>query len=177
MGKHVIRAALLLSLLLLAARPAAGQPPDDDATCDISVTVGEVMEWESNFPAIALANITSQAATVSDSATVTLYLNGDVDVTADNSTAAELTGPNSDVLVTEYRLTYDGDGVTDTGGTTVDWTTYDSFLTTASSITHVSGDGAVDVTLNVRASNPTGQMANAGAYSATQTLTASWAGP
>ncbi|KPK64409.1 MAG: hypothetical protein AMK73_04655 [Planctomycetes bacterium SM23_32] len=177
MGQRILRVFAVSAFVLLAIRPVMGQPADDDASCAIGVTVADVMEWESNFTPITLADITSQAATVSDSESATLYTNGDVDVTADNTTAAQLTGPDSDVLVTEYRLTYDGDGVTDTGGSTVDWTAYDSFLSSASSITHASGDGAVVITLNVRASNPTGEMSNAGAYSATQTLTASWAGP
>jgi hypothetical protein len=175
MGRRIGVLAVGLLVLLLWAGVVAAAPPDDDATCDISVTVAEIMEWESDFSAISLANITSQATTVSDTSTMTLYTNGDVDITADRSTNAELIGPDSDTLVTEYGLAYDGNGVAATGGSTVSFTTYDAFLSSASSVTHVPGDGAVEVTLSVRASNAAGTLANAGLYSATQTLTASWA--
>lgn len=175
MGRRIGVLAVGLFVLLLWAGVVAAAPPDDDATCDISVTVAEIMEWESDFSAIGLDNITSQATTVSDTSTMTLYTNGDVDITADTSTNAELTGPDSDTLVTEYGLAYDGNGLAATGGSTVSFTMYDAFLSSASSVTHVSGDGAVEVTLSVRASNATGTLANAGLYTATQTLTASWA--
>ena len=58
--------------------------------------------------------------------------------------------------------------------TLVSYTLYSSFLSSASVITHVSGDGAVVVTLSARATNDSGNVADAGNYSATQTLTASW---
>ena len=80
-------------------------------------------------------------------------------------------------LVTEYRLTFDGDGSSATGGSTVDWTSYDSFLSPAAGITYIADDNDVEVTLYVRASNQANQLADAGTYTATQTLTAHWVGP
>jgi hypothetical protein len=123
-----------------------------------------------------LDEITSQTTVVFDDSTLTLYTNGDVDITADIlSGLPELTGPDSDTLVTEYALSYDGNGsTTGTGGTAVPFTNFDTFLTGGSHVTHVPGDGAVDVTLSVRASNASGELANAGLYNATQTLTAAW---
>jgi len=174
MKRHRVGMVAVGVLALLVWSAVCAAPPDDDATCSISVTVADIMEWDSNFPAIGLADITSQGAVVSGNSTLTLFTNGDVDITADNTSAAQLTGPGSDTLVTEYGLAYDGDGVSDTGGATVSWTNYDTFLSSASRVTHISGDGAVDVTLSVRASNAGGTLANAGAYSAVQTLTASW---
>jgi hypothetical protein len=88
-----------------------------------------------------------------------------------------LSGPGGDTLVTEYKLTFDGDGSSATGASTVDYTSYESFLNPAVSVTHVGGDDAVIVTLYVRAGNYLGDLANSGSYSATQTLTASWVGP
>jgi hypothetical protein len=175
MAKCRIGLVLVGILAVFFCNAAGAAPPPDTATCSITVTVADIMEWEANFPPIALADITSQGASVTGSATITLYTNGDVDISADNTTAAQLTGPASDTLVTEYALAYDGDGVTNTGGLAVLWTLYSSFLGVASRVTHVPGDGAVDVTLSVRASNAGGTLANAGAYAATQTLTATWA--
>jgi hypothetical protein len=165
--------ALLISLTcgqLLAA------PADSDSTAAVSCTVDGVMEWAGNFADIDIAgHITAQATVVTGSATVALYTNGDVTISADNTAAARLT-QGADFLVTEYRLEYDGDGATATGGSTVDYLAYNNFLTAPSAVTHIGGDGAVDVTLRVRASNQVGNVADAGTYTATQTLTASWAG-
>lgn len=137
----------------------------------------EIMQWLSDFPAIALSPISTQAAVSIGSSTATLLLNGDADISADNSTAARLTGPGGDTLVTEYKLVFDGDGHGGTGGPAVDYTPYDSFLVPGVPITHVVGDDDVDVTLYVRAQNPTGNVANAGNYAATATLTVTWVGP
>ena len=166
--------AAVVALCVWGAVLAA--PPADDATCSISVTVAEIMEWSSNFPPIVvLDQITSQTTVVSDDSTLTLYTNGDVDITADIlSGLPELTGPDSDTLVTEYALSYDGNGSDDTGGDAVLFTNYATFLSGGSHVTHVPGDGAVNVTLSVQASNAVGTLANAGLYNATQTLTAAW---
>jgi hypothetical protein len=75
------------------------------------------------------------------------------------------------------RFEFDGDGVSKTGGPTVDFTSYDSFLSSPVSVTYVPDDNDVVVTLHARASNYSNQLANAGTYTATQTLTAHWVGP
>lgn len=168
--------AVMLVVAVLAAGPARAAPADDTATCSVTATVNDIMEWEANFPAVDLGALATQAGTLSGSASVVLYTNGDVDISADNMATAQLSETGGDVLVTEFQLSYDGDGTTTSGGTTVTWTAYDSFLTTASRLTHVDGDGACNVTLEVRASNAAGTLAESGSYSCTQTLTASWAG-
>lgn len=142
-----------------------------------SAVAQEVMQWSGNFPSISLAPITSQAAVSVGSSTVSLLLTGDAEISADNSDAARLTGPDGDALVTEYALAFDGDGHGSTGGPAVDYTPYDSFLAAGVPVTHVVGDDIVDVTLSVRAQNPAGDVANAGAYSARATLTVTWVGP
>ncbi|MHC4592026.1 MAG: hypothetical protein ACYS8L_04935 [Planctomycetota bacterium] len=137
----------------------------------------QVMQWSGNFGAINLPSITTQSSVVTGNSTAELETTGNCELTADNSATAQLSGPGGDVLVTEYSLTFDGDGASATGAATVDYTTYSSFLSPAVAITHVGGDDYVQVTLHVRAQNFAGDVANAGAYSATQTITASWVGP
>ncbi|KPK64406.1 MAG: hypothetical protein AMK73_04640 [Planctomycetes bacterium SM23_32] len=159
------RPARLLALLLVARlAPCVLSEPD-------------VLSWAGNFGSINLPALDTRDAVSTGSATETLILDGDAELSADNGAAARLTGPGGDVLSTEYQLTFDGDGGSDTGAATVDFTPYDSFLASPVLIAHVLGDDAVQVTLHVRAQNFAGQLANAGAYSATQTLTASWVGP
>lgn len=160
-------------LAILLGGEVFAQPADDTATCAVSATVNDIMEWGGNFPAIDLGNIIARSTTLTGSADQTVYTNGNVDVTADNTATAELSLGGS-TLVTEYGLSYDSDGTAATGGATVSYTLYSSFLSSASTITHVSGDGAVVVTLSARATNDSGNVADSGSYSATQTLTASW---
>jgi hypothetical protein len=104
-------------------------------------------------------------------------MTGDVELTADNTASARLSGPGGEVLVTEYKLTFDGDGTTATGRATVDYAPHDSFLSGGVVVSHLIADDRVKVTLHARASMPPGDVPDAGDYSATQTLTASWVGP
>ena len=170
--RFVLYAAALL--VMAGASTMLAQPPSTTATCAISASVSEIMEWGGAFPAINLASITTQSQQVMGTATTTLYTNGNVDITADNTVASRLTSSGGGTLVTEYSLAYSGDGVVATGGSAVLYATYDQFLSTPSLITHVAGSGAVVLTLGVMAANPSGNVSDATSYNATQTLTASW---
>jgi len=136
----------------------------------------DFMYW-SNFSPITLQNIGSRDQVCQGSSQVTLFTNGDVEISADNNAIARLNEPGGDNLYTEYKLEFDGDGVSATGGETVDFTRYDLFLNSHATVTHITNYDAVQVTLSVRASNYTGQLADADDYSATQTLTVYWVGP
>jgi len=176
--KRYLAPAVCAVLALLIA-PGSALAQSDTATCGITVTVDAIVEWDAAaFTAIGLANITAQGDQPTGTSSLVLYTNGDVDLTADNDTDAQLSSA-TDALVTEYQLTDDGDGTSGTGMVTdvTTWTDYTTFLSPAVTVTHVSTDGAVNITLGVRASNPAGEVADTGAYSATQTLTATWAGP
>jgi len=179
--KKVLAKVLLMVVLSLGANlaMAAPDPAFDAATALVTVTVDEIIEWDDtvnggNFETIAIDPITNQADTPSASKMLVLYTNCDLDIIADKTTAAQLT-KTTDTLVTEYKLEYDGAGVIATGGANVDWTDYTTFLGVGgSAVTHVSLDGAVEVTLFARASNAAGTLADAGNYTATQTLTATF---
>ncbi len=145
--------------------------------CSALLLGADFMDWDADFDPIALLSIGTRGQVREDSSSTTLFTNGDAEISANNSTTAQLSY-GTDALFTEYKLEYDGDGAAATGGSTVDWTTYNSFLTpTPSAVTWVAGDDDVVVTLHVRASNYPSQLANAGEYTATQTLTVHWVGP
>ena len=179
-GGSKIRSCLFITVLAvfalcLAADLVLAAPPPVSATCDISCTVAETVEWsEAGFPAIELTDLTTRNRQVSGSASLTLYTNGDVKITADNSDAAQLSKDALHKLITEYKLQYDASGVGETGGSTVAWSDYDSFLSKGSTVKHIYGDGAVEVILSVRASRDTLRPGDSGEYSATQTLTVCW---
>jgi len=137
----------------------------------------DFMYWDGNFGPIALLNIQNRYQVREGSSYTILFTSGDAEISADNTDAARLTEPGGDSVYTEYKLEFDGDGVSKTGGSTVDFTSYDSFLSSPVSVTYVPDYNDVQVTLSARASNYSEQLANAGDYSATQTLTVSWVGP
>ncbi len=201
MRSYLFIAVLAVFALSSASNLALAKPSSVSATCNITCTVAEIVEWsEASFPAINLADLTSQNTHVSGSAALVLYTNADVKITADNSDVAQLSKEDNHRLVTEYKLEYDAFGLNKTGGSMVDWSGYDSFLSEGSTVTHVSGDGAVEVTLSVRVSNDSGGFGNSltpdlmsanpsscnatciisctleniGECTATQTLTACW---
>jgi len=134
------------------------------------------MYWDAEFTDITLTAISSQSQVSEDSSTVTLFMDGDAEISADNSTASRLS-LGTDSLVTEYKLSFDGNGASATGGSNTTYESYDSFLTTASTVTYVAVDDNVDVTLYVRVTNNLNDVADSGVYNATQTLTVTWVGP
>lgn len=138
--------------------------------------IGSFMDWDSNFGPIALPNIASREQISEGSSSANLSIDGDVEISADNSAAAQLSSAG-DTLVTEYKLTFDGTGSGTTGGAGTNYETYDTFLTTAAPVTHAIGDDDVEVTLYVKASNYVNDLADAGTYTAAQTLTVHWVGP
>lgn len=164
--------ALCLTANLAMADPV---PAFDAATALVTVTVDEVIEWAAaNFATITIANITNQGDKPEASQSLVLYTNCNLTITADHTAAAQLT-KTTDTLVTEYKLVYDHTATApDTGGATVDWTDYATFIPVGSAVTHNTLDGAVSVELSARASNAAGTLADAGAYTATQTLTATF---
>lgn len=133
------------------------------------------MYWDSDFGPIALANITGQNQVSEGSSTVNLIFDEDIEISADNSTTAQLSSA-TDTLVTEYRLTFDGSGTSSSGAPDTSYETYDQFLTTPVFINHKNNDDDVLVTLHARTSNYSNDVADAGNYTATQTLTAHWIG-
>ena len=146
-------------------------------TCFPLLIGADFMYWSGNFSPITLQNIGNRDHVREGNSQITLFTSGDVEISADNSDAARLTEPGGDSLYTEYKLDFDGDGVSKTGGSTVDFASYDSFLSSPATVTHIPDDNDVEVALYVRASNYSGQLANAGDYSATQILTVHWSGP
>jgi hypothetical protein len=156
------------------------------ATCDISCTVEDIVEWsDDSFPAINLGNLTNENREVSGSSSLILYTNRDVQIIADNSYAARLSKDGAHTLVTQYNLEYYGGGTDQTGGRTAGWSDYDCFLVNGSQVTHFPGDGAVEVILSVRAfkntasadsgySSAFAETSESGYYTARQTLTVCW---
>lgn len=167
MRSYLFIAVLAVSVLSLAPLLASAQPPPVSASCRITCTVADIVEWsDADFPPIELPDLTSENSQVSGSAPLALYTNGDVTITADNSDTAQLSKDALHKLLTEYRLEYDAG--------TVAWSDYGSFLSKGSTVKHIPGDGAIEVILSVRASYDSKAPPAQGDYTATQTLTVCW---
>jgi len=138
--------------------------------------VASIMIWSGEFDPIVLQDIQSKDQVREGSSSAEIQTDGNAEISANNTTTAQLSSA-TDTLVTEYKLTFDGDGVSTTGGSTVDFTSYDSFLSSPAPVSYVADDDFVMVTLYVRATNYAGDLADAGTYSAAQTLTVHWVGP
>ena len=167
---------VVLTACILSAAPGLvlAVPPPADAACRISCNVAKIVEWsEPYFPDIALGELTTQNKQATNKVMLTLYTNGDVTITANNKNTAELSF-NTNTLLTEYKLEYDGSGLSQSGGRKTDWCQSGSFLKKGSHITHIPGDGGVVVTLSVRASVEKIHSENSGRYTAFQILTACW---
>jgi hypothetical protein len=145
------------------------------------ICVVNAFEWRSaDFADIALTNISSQTDVRTGSAMLILDFNGVNDgqalITADNTTASQLHS-TTDTLVTEYMLTFDGDGTSSSGGTSMtDYVSYDSFLSGGLHIQRAGSDTTVEVTLHVKARNRPDEVSDTGDYTATQTITVTWDG-
>ena len=165
---------LLLCVLFNTIVPVSAVPPPTAATCRITCTVSEIVEWSQvSFPDIDLGELNAKNKQAAGEAELTLYTNGDVTIIADNSNIAELSfGPHA--LLTEYKLRYDGSGINQTGGRPTEWCSFDTFLKGGTDITHIPTDGAVEVILSVKASIKEIRPENSGRYNAIQTLTVCW---
>lgn len=165
---------LVVCALLNLPSLASAIPPPASAACRISCTVANIIEWsEPSFPEINLGSLTDKKKQASGETVLTLYTNGDVVITADNSEAAELSF-GSYTLLTKYKLKYGGSGLTQTGGRPTEWCSFDTFIVEGTDIAHVPTSGAVEVILSVRAAIEKISPENTGQYKATQTLTVCW---
>lgn len=149
-------------------------PPPAVATCKISCTVANIVEWsETQFPDVDMGELTANNKQATGETVLTLYTNGDVTISADNSNTAELSF-GTHALMTKYKLRYDGSGAKQTGGKPTAWHPFDTFLNKGADIIHIPTDGAVEVILSIKASVKKIHPQNSGQYTAIQTLTACW---
>jgi hypothetical protein len=200
MNKTMLLVLTVICVMALSyyARPAFGDNGGSDAAaCTIDVTVNSIVEWEGTHPQtfadIHLAAITARESAPTGSATITLWTNSDVALSADNTTASQLTYTGSDrttkdTLITKYMISTDFPETTHTGASAAavaashsdEWRDYDVFLKAAANaplaITHYNLDGNVEITLEVQATNDSDSVADTGLYQATQTITATWTG-
>ena len=167
---------MLLAVFVLHGIQAlvSAVPPPVRATCRISCTVASIAEWsDTHFEDIDMGELNAKNKQVTGEMTLTLHSNGDVTIMADNSNTAELSF-GQHALLTKYKLRCDGSGIKQTGSKPTAWRPFGTFLNKGADIVHIPNDGAVEVTLSVRASIKKICPEDSGQYNAIQTLTAYW---
>ncbi len=176
-------AACSVLLLSCSVKVYAADPGDSVATCDISLTVDSIIEWEGGaFPNINLTTITAHADSPEGQSNYTLWTNCNVTIAADTLTNDARLTDGTDTIRTEYQLSTDGDGDPATGADAAaiaasnsdEWTIHNLFLATPLLITHYNTDGGVEITLYVKAVQEADEVPDSGDYTAQQTLTAAW---
>ncbi len=167
--KYIKFLILLFVLNGFSALAGAFPPPAPaSATCRITCRVAEVIEWsDASFSEIDLGELSPRRTETAGQSVLTLYTNGDVMITADNSPTAELSN-GTHRIQTQYQLRYDS------GILSTEWCAYDVFLKEALEIVHNQTDGGVVVILSVKARENDFQPGSGGEYTAVQTLTACW---
>ena len=161
--------ALVIFASSWACDSALATPPPVSATCNISCTVAETIEWsQSSSPAIEPADITGHNDQTYGAASILLYINGDVTITADSSDLAQLAKDDDQRLVTEYKLEYNG------GETITGWSSYEHLLINSPTLMRITGDAGADVTLSAKVHNHTTTQAEVDKHRATVTLTVCW---
>jgi hypothetical protein len=174
MKSFLLIIALAVLALLLTEAIIYATPPPSSAVCNITCTVADIAEWSNeSFPPIQL-DLTAKNNQTSGSSSLVLYANGDVEITADNSDAAQLSKNSFSKLTTEYKLE-SGNFTEDQSGTDLaDWSSFDSFLGNGTTINYIPGSGAIEIILSVKTVNDSVSPAPPGLYQAAQTLTVCW---
>ena len=169
--------ALLVACILMV--PMAAWAATVDTTVTINGSVATFAEWDSTTQTVNIAAITAVNQSKVGTGTFQLYMNGDVDVSAAGGTNSGVLKDNATStysLTTEYHLQGDLD-VPDLAGT---WLAAGAgageFFEAGHKyhITHDAGTGSYAVTLEVRVTSPAAAAPEAGAYSCTVVLTATY---
>jgi len=185
----MLRKTMVVSMLAAAALALApsARAGTDDEVVTITATVDSFAEWaSSNDTSIAAADFTGSVdgTTVSAagedltvSRALVLYANATVTITAAGTANSGIAthGTTSDTLTTSYKLT--GADITTPDAT---WkaagTGAGEFFEAANTyeVTHTDGDGAYTVNLEVQLESDDAAASDAGDYTCSVTLTATW---
>lgn len=179
MLKRMIAAAVV-SALLAAAPAIAGT---NDTVVSLTATVSSFAEWSSATYTIASGDWTGSEdgttiSQVGESLTVTkaltLYANANVTLSAAGTDNGGIATNGAETLTTSYMIT--GDVGTPDGAYKAAGSGGGQFFeaTNTYTVTHVAGDGSYAINLGAKVESEAGRAENAGDYTCSITLTATW---
>ncbi len=177
----MIVAMFVAALVVFAPAALAGT---DNAAVGVTATVDAFAEWSDASPTIATGDWTASVSGTSVSAagedltvtkTLTLYANATITLTAVGTTNSGIaTNASTDTLTTTYQL--QGDVGTPDAAYKVAGTGVGEFFNTSNTytVTHTNGDGSYAINLLVKVESDDAAASDAGSYTCTTTLTATW---
>ena len=179
---HKIKSVVLVAVVALFAAQVAWAG-SDAAAVGITATVDSFAEWSEASPTIASGDWTGSAdgTTISQAAeyltvtkALTLYANATVTLTAAGTTNSGIATNGTETLTTSYQI--QGDVGTPDAAYKAAGSGVGEFFEAANTytVTHVSGDGSYAINLLVKAESEAAKAEDAGSYTCTTTLTATW---
>ena len=170
---------------LVAFAPAAWAG-SDDAVVGVTATVDSFAEWSDATPTIAAGDFAGSVDGTTVSAAgedltvtkgLTLYANATITITAAGTTNSGIAtqGTTSDTLTTSYQL-QGADLTTPDGAYKAAGTAEGEFFYASNSyeVTHTNGDGSYAMNLLVKLESEDAAASDAGSYTCSVTLTATW---
>lgn len=145
------------------------------ATCDISCTVAEVVEWSNDTsPAINLESTVVGDCEATASTSVVLYSNRGVQIVADSPQVAELSKGGLKILINEHKIEDDAGGIGITGGRAAAWADYGCVLMNGPHVIHVPNEGVVEVSGPPKMPKSDVAAEDSCCYTTTPVLTVCW---
>jgi len=180
MLKKKMMAAFALAALLALVPAMAGT---NDATVGMTATVDQFAEWSAATYTIAAGDWAGSVSgttinKVGESLTVTkaltLYANKNVTLSAAGATNSGIATNGAETLTTSYMIT--GDVGTPDGAYKAAGAGDGEFFSAGNTylVTHISGDGSYTITLGVKLESESARAENAGDYTCSITMTATF---
>jgi hypothetical protein len=173
---------LVVAVAMFVAAPAA-LASTNDAVVSMTATVDSFGAWSDATPTIASGDWTGSVngttiSQVGEDLTVTkaltLYANTNVTLSAAGTANSGIATNGSDTLTTSYKIT--GDVGTPDAAWKAAGSGAGEFFNAGNtySVTHVSGDGSYAINLLVQLESANARAQDAGNYTCSLTLTATW---
>jgi len=179
---HKIKPIVLVAVVALFATQVAWAGSDAAAVA-ITATVDSFAEWSEGSPTIASGDWTGSAGgtTISEvgeyltvTKALTLYANANVTLTAAGTTNSGIATNGTETLTTSYQI--QGDVGTPDSAYKAAGSGAGEFFEASNTytVTHSSADGSYAINLLVKVESEAGRAEDAGSYTCTTTLTATW---
>lgn len=174
---------MTLGVVALMFAAQAAWAGTDDAAVGITATVDGFAEWSDPSPTIATGDwtgsvdgttITQVGEDLTVTKALTLYANANVTLTAAGTVSSGIATNGLETLTTSYQI--QGDVTVPDAAYKAAGIGVGEFFNASNSysVTHVSGDGSYAINLLVQLESAADQAEDAGSYTCTTTLTATW---
>jgi len=164
----------ILTLFLTQSLALSDHTPVS-ATCDISCTVAEVVEWSNDTsPPINIESTVVEDCEATASTSFVLYSNRGVQIVADRHQVAQFSKGGLKMLINEHKIEDYAGEISITGGRAPARANYDCFLMNGPHVIHVPKEGVVEVTGPPKIPMSDVAAEDSYCYTTTSVLTVCW---